>query len=122
LSFDSWLGTRDEVIINKSWQTLAESNNLNFTPGRLLEGFRVFGNYQGYTFGLMAFRKDGQKYGTPHTGLVLIRDVQVNDGHSTNNEDEVEQSVHGLLLPGQSCRVGIVQVGLIERCQTTIRN
>ncbi len=99
----SWSETRDEVIINKSWQTLAESNNLNFTPGKLLERFRVFGNYQGYIFELMAFRKDdqmafrkdGQKYGPPHTGLVLIRDVQIDDGHSANNEDEVEQPLTG---------------------------
>lgn len=56
----------------EGWQVFAKANNLTFDSGKLLESFRVFGNYQGYNFGLSAFRK--YQKGPPYTRFIMARD------------------------------------------------
>ena len=36
------------------WGIFAETNGLHYTPAKLLEGYRVYGNYRGYKIELMA--------------------------------------------------------------------
>ena len=38
------------------WQVFAEVNNLHYSPGKLLEGYRVFGDFQGYKIELAAMK------------------------------------------------------------------
>ena len=58
-----------------AWQTLAQANGLNFTPGKLVEATYVTGLYHGYTLTLNLFRKPNRRDGTLHTRLVMAADV-----------------------------------------------
>jgi len=46
-----------EITVNfDDWHAFAQVNSLHYSPGKLLEGYRVYGNYQGYKVELMAIQ------------------------------------------------------------------
>lgn len=61
---ERYLGIKDKMIPGQygpkttldfsGWQAFAQANNLHYSPGKLLEGYRVYGDYQGYQVELMA--------------------------------------------------------------------
>jgi len=70
----------DRWVKWEAWQAFAKATNLTFNSGKLLESFGVYGNYQGYNFGLSAFRK--HQNGLPYSRFTIARDST----HSQKNE------------------------------------
>jgi len=55
------------------WQTLAQANNLVFSSGKLIEAFRVYGNYWGHILILSAYQRSHSQSKSLWTRLQLIQ-------------------------------------------------
>ena len=71
------------------WQRLAKYFGLSFTKSKVLEGTRVFGDYQGFQFDMAAFRKGESENSKPYTGISLVRRHHSNDSAPSGLADHL---------------------------------
>jgi hypothetical protein len=68
-----WPKNKANQIDWRAWKAFAQTHGFTFTPGTMVEGVRVSGNYKGFSFGMMAFHKDWESQAMTYTLMEMTR-------------------------------------------------